>query len=210
MTNRLAAAMNAHDLDAFAECFAPDYRSEQPAHPSRAFDGPAGGGELAGVFSGVPDFHAELRAAADAGDGTEIAEWRWSGTFTDGSPLRDVRRHGDGHRGGTGRGRMYMEPVDRDGGTSTRWCATRIGHRRRADARGPLAPALSSGSAGDGQAGTAGAGAVEAAGHLGRQAGLTGVALAGDEVVLDADPLAGQSGIAHGGPSPTTPRQSNW
>ena len=39
VTNRLLAAMNAHDLDAFVACFAPNYHSEQPAHPSRAFDG---------------------------------------------------------------------------------------------------------------------------------------------------------------------------
>ena len=37
--NRLLAALNAHDLDAFVACFAVDYRSEQPAHPSRAFEG---------------------------------------------------------------------------------------------------------------------------------------------------------------------------
>ena len=37
--NRLLAAMNAHDLDAFVACFALDYRSEQPVHPSRAFEG---------------------------------------------------------------------------------------------------------------------------------------------------------------------------
>jgi ketosteroid isomerase-like protein len=28
MMNRLLAALNAHDLDAFVECFASDYRSE--------------------------------------------------------------------------------------------------------------------------------------------------------------------------------------
>ena len=61
--NRLRDAMNAHDLDAFVACFAPDYRSEQPAHPGRAFCGRAKVGEnWAGVFSGVPDFHAELLA----------------------------------------------------------------------------------------------------------------------------------------------------
>jgi hypothetical protein len=37
--NELLEAMNAHDLDAFVACFAPDYRSEQPVHPSRAFEG---------------------------------------------------------------------------------------------------------------------------------------------------------------------------
>ena len=39
VTNQLLAAMNAHDLDAFVACFAEDYRGEQPAHPSYAFEG---------------------------------------------------------------------------------------------------------------------------------------------------------------------------
>jgi hypothetical protein len=59
--NRFLAAMNAHDLDAFVECFAPRYRSEQPAHPSRVFDGSHHVGEnWRSVFAGVPDFRAEL------------------------------------------------------------------------------------------------------------------------------------------------------
>jgi integrase len=33
--NRLQSAMNAHGLDAFVACFAHDYQSDQPAHPSR-------------------------------------------------------------------------------------------------------------------------------------------------------------------------------
>ena len=37
VVDRLAAAVNAHDLDAVAELIHPDYRSEQPAHPGRAF-----------------------------------------------------------------------------------------------------------------------------------------------------------------------------
>ena len=37
VVDRLAAAMNAHDLDAVAGLIHADYRSEQPAHPGRAF-----------------------------------------------------------------------------------------------------------------------------------------------------------------------------
>jgi len=39
--DRLAAAVNAHDLDAVAGLIHQDYRSEQPAHPGRAFAGRA-------------------------------------------------------------------------------------------------------------------------------------------------------------------------
>ena len=31
----MLVALNAHDLDTFVALFAPDYRSEQPAHPGR-------------------------------------------------------------------------------------------------------------------------------------------------------------------------------
>src|SRR3954452_12287474 len=87
-TRRLLAAMNAHDVDAFGDCFAPDYRSEQPAHPGRAFEGSAKVREnWTAVFAGVPDFHAELLLAATAEDGLEIGEWSWTGTHTDGSPF---------------------------------------------------------------------------------------------------------------------------
>jgi hypothetical protein len=39
VSDRLREAMNDHDIDAFVGCFTPDYRSEQPAHPDRAFGG---------------------------------------------------------------------------------------------------------------------------------------------------------------------------
>ena len=39
--DRLAAAMNAHDLDAVAGFIHEGYRSEQPVHPGRAFAGRA-------------------------------------------------------------------------------------------------------------------------------------------------------------------------
>jgi len=58
---RLVAAQNAHDIDAFVFCFAPDYTSEQPAHPDRAF---VGSDQVrtnwTAMFAGVPDFRADL------------------------------------------------------------------------------------------------------------------------------------------------------
>ena len=84
--HRLLAAMNAHDLDAFVACFAPDYRSEQPAHPARAFEGSGQVREnWTSVFSGVPDFRAELVLSVTTEAGVEIGEWRWRGTHTDGA-----------------------------------------------------------------------------------------------------------------------------
>jgi hypothetical protein len=116
--NRMREAMNAHDLDSFVACFAPDYRSEQPAHPGRAFSGRAKVGEnWTAVFGGVADFHAELLTSATTADGAELGEWRWSGTFNDGSPfvMCGVTVLGV-EAGQITWGRLYMEPLERDGG----------------------------------------------------------------------------------------------
>jgi hypothetical protein len=80
IAERLAAAMNAHDVDAFAACFASDYDSVQPAHPDRAFTGKEQVRKnWTEVFAGVPDFRAELAGASADGD-TLWTEWRWTGT----------------------------------------------------------------------------------------------------------------------------------
>jgi ketosteroid isomerase-like protein len=117
LTNRLRAAMNAHDLDAFVACFAEDYHSEQPAHPSRAFSGREKVREnWAGVFAGVPDFTAELLSSAVGDEGVEIGEWRWDGTHTDGSifAMRGLTVLGTAG-GQIVWGRLYMEVVEQDG-----------------------------------------------------------------------------------------------
>ncbi len=80
---RLHSAMNEHDLEAFLECFDPDYRSEQPVHPDRVFQGREQVQKnWSRIFSGVPDFHAELLRSAVAGD-TVWSEWQWTGTQAD-------------------------------------------------------------------------------------------------------------------------------
>jgi ketosteroid isomerase-like protein len=87
LATALAEAMNVHDIDAFVSLFAPDYDSRQPAHPDRAFVGrDQVRANWSAVFSGVPDFRAELVATAVEGD-TLWTEWRWSGTHEDGSRL---------------------------------------------------------------------------------------------------------------------------
>ena len=115
--NRLLAAMNAHDIDGFVACFATDYRSEQPAHPSRAFEGSDQvRTNWTSVFSGVPDFRADLLMAVTTDDGVEIGEWRWRGTHADGSPfaMNGVIVLGT-EDSSIAWGRLYMEPVEDDG-----------------------------------------------------------------------------------------------
>jgi ketosteroid isomerase-like protein len=83
VVERLDAAVNAHDIDAFVALFAPDYDSVQPAHPDRAFSGREQVREnWSAIFEGVPDFRSELVRACAEGD-TVWSEWRWQGTGLD-------------------------------------------------------------------------------------------------------------------------------
>ena len=110
--DRLAAAMNAHDLDAATALIHKHYHSVQPAHPGRAF---VGRDQLRAnwqaMFAGIPDFHAELARSVQDGDTT----WsEWTGTRSDGQALE--------LRGVTlfeiidaqiVSGRLYLEDVER-------------------------------------------------------------------------------------------------
>ena len=108
--------MNARDIDAFVDCFAEDYDSEQPAHPDRAFTGSAQVREnWSAIFASVPDFTAELVRADAAGD-AEWSEWRWRGTQPDGSKLDMAGVIVAGVRDGRLQwARLYVEPVEQAG-----------------------------------------------------------------------------------------------
>lgn len=113
---RLLEALNAHDLEAMVACFADDYRSEQPAHPARAFVGIEQVRKNWGaLLEHVPDIRAELIASAADGD-TAWAEMRWTGTKADGSPLDERGVTILGIRDGRiAWGRLYMEEVESGG-----------------------------------------------------------------------------------------------
>jgi ketosteroid isomerase-like protein len=117
MMELLRDATNAHDARRLASLFASDYRSAQPVHPRRGFGGSAQVLEnWSSVFEGVPDFRSELVASALDGD-TEWGEWRWHGHHVDGSTfaMRGVTIFVV-HDGLVSQGRLYMEPVEGDGG----------------------------------------------------------------------------------------------
>ena len=116
VVERLNRAINAHDIEAFMDCFQPDYGSEQPAHPDRAFVGAAQvRANWTALFEGVPDFRSELVRATQDSD-TVWSEWRWHGTQRDGTTLdmagviicgvRDDRMAW---------ARLYVEPVEQAG-----------------------------------------------------------------------------------------------
>ncbi|MEO7456319.1 MAG: nuclear transport factor 2 family protein [Gemmatimonadaceae bacterium] len=113
MVQRLCDATNRHDLDAIVDCFAPGYRNETPAHPSRGFQGREqvrrNWGQILGA---VPDVSASvLRSVAD---GSEVwSEWEMRGTRRDGSAhlMRGVIVFGVEQRRAAW-ARFYLEPVD--------------------------------------------------------------------------------------------------
>jgi ketosteroid isomerase-like protein len=112
----VCAALNARDVEALVACFHDDYRSEQPAHPDRAFGGREQVREnWSAIFAGVPDFAAELVGASAAGD-VEWSEWRWRGTHADGTRLDMAGVIVAGVREGRlAWARLYVEPVEQGG-----------------------------------------------------------------------------------------------
>ena len=114
--NRLLLAMNAHDLDAFVACFAADYESQQPAHPSRAFRGrDQVSRNWAQIFAAVPNLEADMVASASQDDSV-WTEWEMRGTRLDGAPhlMRGVsifKVAGDEFTSV----RFYLEPVEQAG-----------------------------------------------------------------------------------------------
>ena len=112
LVERLNAAMNAHDIDAFVALFAPDYDSKQPAHPDRAFTGSEQvRANWSEIFASVPDFRSELVRATADGD-TLWSEWHWQGTGLDiaGVIVFGVRD------GLIAWARLYVEPIEQGEG----------------------------------------------------------------------------------------------
>src|SRR5437870_4035522 len=116
VSERLARAMNAHDLEVHLSSFDENYQSEQPIHPARAFTGReqvrTNWSEL---YESIPDFRAEILRLAVV-DGTEWAEWHWQGTKVDGSPLEERGVTIVGIRDGRiAWGRLYLEEIEQEG-----------------------------------------------------------------------------------------------
>jgi ketosteroid isomerase-like protein len=113
---RLLRAMNEHDLEGVLANVDADYRSEQPAHPERAFGGREQVRENWGaIFRDVPDFRARLIGSAADGE-TAWGEWGWRGSRSDGCSLemRGVTIFGVRGERMTW-GRLSMEPVEMGG-----------------------------------------------------------------------------------------------
>jgi ketosteroid isomerase-like protein len=113
--DRLFAALNTHDLEAAAALFHENYRSEQPAHPGRAFVGRAQmHANWEAMFAGIPNFRSEVMRTVDDGNTTWV-EWKWTGTRSDGQPfqVRGVSLF-EVEGGLITAGRLYLEDVERE------------------------------------------------------------------------------------------------
>jgi hypothetical protein len=113
LADKLCAAINAHDIDAFMVCLDEGYDSAQPVHPGREFHGAAQARtNWTRIFSEVPDVHAELLAKTED-SGVEWAEWYWHGTRTDGTTFQMRGMTIAGVRTGRiGWQRLYMDEVE--------------------------------------------------------------------------------------------------
>jgi ketosteroid isomerase-like protein len=112
---RLRDAMNRHDAEGMAALMAPDYRSDQPAHPNRHF---VGNQQVAAnwtrMFRGVPDLAVEVVAEATEGT-TSFSEWSWNGHHPDGSDFASRGVIVAGIEDGVIRWmRLYVESVEQD------------------------------------------------------------------------------------------------
>lgn len=111
------AAINRHDLDEVAACFAPGYEDEAPARTGEVVRGRDHvRHNFEHLFTSMPDIHAELHAIVDQGD-TVWMEWSMEGTRPDNTHMRFVGVNlFDVQEGLFVRGRIYTELVRDAGG----------------------------------------------------------------------------------------------
>ena len=113
LVERLRQAVDTHDIEAVAACFAADYRNETPAHPGRGFEGREQvRTNWARIFAGVPDISANVLRAVTDGE-VVWSEWELAGHRADGVPqiLRGVIIFGV-RAGQFIWARFYLEPVE--------------------------------------------------------------------------------------------------
>jgi ketosteroid isomerase-like protein len=116
LADRLSDAVNRHDLDAMARCFAIDFVNETPVHPARSFRGREQVRKnWAQIFAAVPNLQADMVSFA-IHDDTVWTEWEMRGTRLDGAQhlMRGVSifKVADDALASV---RFYLEPVEQSG-----------------------------------------------------------------------------------------------
>lgn len=113
VVKRVVKAQNDHNVEGMLEWIAPDYQTETPLHPERNFTGHDQVRETwETVFRTTPDFEATLLNLVE--DETTVwAEFRYSGTQTNGTPL-DMQGViiFEVEDGQLAHGRVYLEPSE--------------------------------------------------------------------------------------------------
>jgi limonene-1,2-epoxide hydrolase len=86
VVERLRDAINAHDLDALVECFAPDFQGETPTTPDQSFVGNENvRRNWSKIFAGVPDLTFDIVRSTTEGN-TVWAEVEQRGKALNGTP----------------------------------------------------------------------------------------------------------------------------
>src|SRR5215469_15949116 len=116
LLDRLAAATNAHDIDALEGCFASGYRNETPAHPAQGF---TGRGQVRRnweqIFAVMPDIKARVLRSCCQGE-VVWSEWEMTGTGPDGTAVQMAGVIVFGvHDHRFSWARFYLEPVQPGG-----------------------------------------------------------------------------------------------
>ena len=116
LAQRLHDAVNRHDLEALASCFAQDFVNETPMHPARSFNGREQVRKnWAQIFTGVPNLEADMLHSS-VEDNFVWTEWEMRGTRRDG--VRHLMRGVSIFEVGEGQFtsvRFYLEPVEEGG-----------------------------------------------------------------------------------------------
>ena len=116
LAQRLGDAVNRHDLEALASCFAQDFVNETPMHPARSFNGREQVRKnWAQIFTGVPNLEADMLHSSVEGNFV-WTEWEMRGTRRDG--VRHLMRGVSIFEVGEGEFtsvRFYLEPVEEGG-----------------------------------------------------------------------------------------------
>jgi hypothetical protein len=109
----METALNAHDIDAFVNCFANDFVGEHPAHPARNFIGAEYvRNNWTNLFAQVPDLQAKLLTYTIA-DNIGWSEWHWQGKNINGAQFNMLGVAVVGIKENTiVWARLYMEPVE--------------------------------------------------------------------------------------------------
>ena len=112
--DRLAGAINGHDIEALAACFAPSFANDWPAHPARSF---TGADQVRRNWEAIFETHPTVRAKIIKRvhrDDETWAEWEFKSEIRNGAQFWQrgvIVAETSGDR--LVKASFYMEPMER-------------------------------------------------------------------------------------------------